>query len=87
MARSRKPLPTRIGTESKSPIPDQEQVLARNLAAAFIAGNQGYRSLDCVRRRWAHPPVGEFWLSLARMVMEHMEQHSALPPRTPPTIQ
>ncbi len=86
MARTRKTLPIRISPERKRPIPSQEEVLGRNLAAAFIATQQGI-GLDYARKKCAHEPVGEFWISLARMVIEHLAKHPAPPPRTPPTIQ
>ena len=86
MARARKTLPVRTEPESKRPIPLQEQVLGRNLAAAFIAAPHGI-GLDYARKKYAHEPVGEFWISLARIVVEHFAQHPVLPPPTPPTIQ
>jgi hypothetical protein len=86
MARSRKTLTIRLGPESKGPIPPQEEVLGRNLAAAFIATQHGI-GMDYARKKHADEPVGEFWISLARMVIEHFIQHPAVPPQTPPTIQ
>ena len=86
MARTRKTLPISIAPEPKHPLPSEEEVLGRNLAAAFIATRQGI-GLDYARKKHAHEPVGEFWVSLARMVIEHLIQHPALPPRTSPTIQ
>ena len=64
-----------------------EHKLARNLAVAFIATQQGYRSLDYVRQRYADQPVGEFWLSIARLVLEQFENRPARPPGSPFTIQ
>jgi hypothetical protein len=86
MARPRKTalLPTR--PESKREIPNQEETLGRNLAAAFIATQHGI-GLDYARKKLAAEPVGEFWISLARMVIEHFIEHGALPPRTPPIVQ
>jgi hypothetical protein len=86
MARPRKTLPIRVAPEPNRPIPPEEEVLGRNLAAAFIATQQGI-GMDYARKKHAHEPVGEFWISLARMVIDHLAQHAALPPRTPPTIQ
>ena len=87
MAHRPKALPILIEQEQpKRPIPSQEEVLGRNLAAAFIATQHGI-GLDYARKKQAHQPVGEFWISLARMVIEHLAQYSALPPRTPPMIQ
>jgi hypothetical protein len=86
MARSRKTLAIRVGPESKRPIPSPEEVLGRNLATAFIATQHGI-GMDYARKKHADEPVGDFWLSLARMVMEYFTQNPALTPRTPPTIQ
>jgi hypothetical protein len=86
MARSRKTLTIRMGPESKGPISPQEEVLGRNLAAAFIATQHGI-GMDYARKKHADEPVGEFWISLARMVTEHLTQTPALPLRIPPTIQ
>jgi hypothetical protein len=83
---ARETLTIRMGPESKGPIPPQEEVLGRNLAAAFIATQYGM-GMDYARKEHADEPVGEFWLSLARMVMEHFTQNPALPPRTAPAIQ
>jgi len=86
MARTRKTLPIRMAPEPKRPIPSQEEVLGRNFAAAFIATQQGI-GLDYARKRYADQPVGEFWISLAHMVIEHLASQPLLPPRIPPTIQ
>jgi hypothetical protein len=85
MARTRKTLPTGVSPEPKRPIPCQEEVLARNLAAAFIATQHGI-GLDYARKKHAHEPVGEFWIWLARTVIEHLAKHPALPLYNPPTI-
>ncbi len=58
----------------------EEQALGRNLAAAFIATRMGI-GLDYARKRHAHEPVGEFWLSVARMVIDQMAQQAAPPVR------
>ena len=58
----------------------EEQALGRNLAAAFIATRLGI-GLDYARKRHAHEPVGEFWLSVARMVIDQMAQHAGPPVR------
>ena len=65
--------------------PDQieEQALGRNLAA-FIATRLGI-GLDYARKRHAHEPVGEFWLSVARMVIDQMAQQVAPPVRRGPS--
>lgn len=86
MARRRKTLSIRLAPEPKRSIPSQEEVLGRNFASAFIATQQGV-GLDYARKKHAHEPLGEFWTSLARMVIEHLANQPALPPRIPPTIQ
>lgn len=86
MARTRKTLPIRSSLEPTEPIPSQEEALGRNLAAAFIATQQGI-GLDYARKKHAHEPVGEFWVSLARTVIDHLANQLSLPPRIPPTIQ
>ena len=86
MARARKSLPVRSAPESKRPVPPQEEVLGRNLAAAFIATQHGI-GMDYARKKHGDEPVGEFWISLARIVIEHFTQTPALPPPIPPTIQ
>lgn len=85
MARARKTLPVRVAPEPKRPVPSKEEVLGRNLAAAYIAMHH-LIGLDYARKRHAHQAVDEFWISLARMVMEHLAQHPAMPPRPPLTI-
>jgi hypothetical protein len=86
MARTRKTLRIRMATEPTRPIPSQEEVLGRNFAAAFIATQQGI-GLDYARRKHAHQPVGEFWTSLARMVIDHLANQPAVPPSIPLIIQ
>jgi len=51
-------------TDSK---PDPETILARYLASAFIAYSQGI-GMDYARKKYAHMPVGPFWIDVARMV-------------------
>jgi hypothetical protein len=63
-----------------------ELELARNLATAYIATEQGI-GLDYARKKYADQPVGEFWISLARMVMEHLGNRGVPTSPTPPTIQ
>jgi hypothetical protein len=48
----------------KRPIRCAEEVLGRNLAAAFIATQQGI-GLDYARKKCAQEPLGDFWISLA----------------------
>jgi hypothetical protein len=85
MARRRKTFPVRIEPEQKRPIRSEEEALGRNFAAAFIATREGI-GLDYARKKYTDEPVGEFWISLARMVIDHLIRDSG-PPRRPPTIQ
>ena len=66
-------------------IVSEEERLGRNLAAAFIATREGI-GLDYARKKYAHEPLGKFWISLARMVIDHLI-NSPTPPSKPPTIQ
>jgi len=51
-------------TDSK---PDPETKLARYLASAFNAHTHGI-GMDYARKKYAHMPVGQFWIEVARMV-------------------
>ena len=51
-------------TDSK---PDPEMKLARYLASAFIAYSHGI-GMDYAHKKYAHMPVGPFWIEVARMV-------------------
>jgi hypothetical protein len=51
-------------TDSK---PDPEMRLARYLASAFIAYSHGI-TMDYARKKYAHMPVGSFWIQVARLV-------------------
>ena len=51
-------------TDSK---PNPEMKLARYLAAAFVAYSHGI-GMDYARKKYAHMPVGPFWIEVARMV-------------------
>jgi hypothetical protein len=51
-------------TDSK---PDPEMKLARYLASAFIAYSHGI-GMDYARKKYAHMPVGPFWIEVAHMV-------------------
>ena len=86
MARPRKAVTVVRVPEPKRPVPSDEEILGRNLASAYIAMQHGI-GMDYAKKRHAHVPVGEFWISVARMVMEHLSQHPSLPPRPPLTIQ
>ena len=82
MARKPKTLPIHTSPEPPRPThPEQieEQALGRNLAA-FIATRLGI-GLDYARKRHAHEPVGEFWLSVARTVVDQIAQYGAPPVR------
>jgi hypothetical protein len=82
----RAPGPDRLRLWRAPTHPEQieEQALGRNLAAAFIATRQGI-GLDYARKRHAHELVGEFWLSVARMVIDHIAQYAAPPGRRGPS--
>jgi len=86
MPRRRKTFPIHMSPEPKRQVPNLEEVLGRNLAAAYIAAQHGI-GMDYARKKYAIEPVDEFWMSAASMVIEHFQQHPALPPRTPPTVQ
>jgi hypothetical protein len=49
----------------------EDDQLARNLAAAFIATCHGI-GLDYARKKYAAEPVGEYWIALARKVIADM---------------
>ena len=58
--------------------PDPEMKLARYLASAFIAYSQGI-GMDYARKKYAHMPVGSFWVDIARQVITHMSKRGAQP--------
>ena len=64
---------------------DHELELARNLAAAFIATSHGI-GLEYARKKYAHEPVGDYWITLARIVTADFAKRSAQPVSRP-TIQ
>ena len=64
---------------------DNEEVLGRNLAAAFIAICHGI-GLDYARKKYAGEPVGDYWIALARKVIADLSESPVEPERTP-TIQ
>jgi len=51
--------------------PDRELQVARYLSAAYVAYVQG-QGMDYTRKKYAHMPVGNFWLEVARLVIEGM---------------
>ena len=46
---------------------DPEMNLARYLASAFITYSHGI-GMDYARKKYAHMPVGPFWIEVARIV-------------------
>ena len=64
---------------------NEEDPLARNLAAAFIATRHGI-GLDYARKKYAVEPIGEYWIALARKVTADLSK-SPLEPQRTPTIQ
>lgn len=63
MARPRKTHPALAALEPKLPVPSEKEVLGRNLAAAYVAMQRGI-GMDYAKKRHAHEPVGEVWISL-----------------------
>ncbi len=57
-------------TDSK---PDPETKLARYLASAFIAYSHGI-GIDDARKKYAHMPIGPFWIEVARKVRARTAQ-------------
>lgn len=55
--------------------PDPEMKLARYLASAFISYSHGI-GMDYARKKYAHMPVGPFWIEVARMVSAGAAQAS-----------
>jgi hypothetical protein len=66
-------------------VENEENQLARNLAAAFIATCHGI-GLDYARKKYAGEPVGEYWIALARKVTSDLSK-SRVEPQRSPTIQ
>ena len=66
-------------------VDNEEDQLARNLAAAFIATCHGI-GLDYARKKYAGEPVGEYWIALARKVTADLSK-SRVEPQRSPTIQ
>jgi len=66
-------------------VDNEEDPLARNLAAAFIATCHGI-GLDYACKKYAAEPVGEYWIALARKVTADLSKSRVEPQRTP-TIQ
>jgi hypothetical protein len=57
---------------------DHEVQMGRNLAAAFIAAQQGI-GLDYARKKYADQPVGQYWIALARKVATDMSTRAVAP--------
>jgi hypothetical protein len=52
---------------------EHELHVARCLAVAFIAQSHGI-GMDYARKKYAHMPVGSFWVDIARQVIAHMSK-------------
>jgi hypothetical protein len=67
----------------RQPDPDHELQVARYLSAAYVAYVHG-QGMDYTRKKYADSPVGNFWLEIARLVIEGMsmagEKAFAVPP-------
>jgi hypothetical protein len=57
---------------------EHELQVARYLASAFIAQSHGI-GMDYARKKYAHMPVGDFWVYIARQVIAHMAQRAEQP--------
>jgi hypothetical protein len=57
---------------------EHELKVARYLASAFIAQSHGI-GMDYARKKYAHMPVGSFWVDIARQVIAHMQQGGGQP--------
>ena len=53
--------------QKKESKPDPEMRLARYLASAFVAYSHGI-GMDYAHKKYAHMPVGPFWIEVARLV-------------------
>lgn len=67
------------------PRTDEEARLGRNLATAYIAACHGI-GLDYDRKKYADQPLGEYWVTLARQVIEDLS-HGPVEPEGTLTIQ
>ena len=82
MARPRKTLLVRVAPEPKRPPSAEEKILAQNLVAAYVAMRHGI-GMDWAKKQYVHEPVAEFWISVARMLIEHIEHLEQQPPKPP----
>ena len=57
---------------------EHELQLSRYLAVAFIAQSHGI-GMDCARKKYAHIPVGSFWVDIARQLISYMAQRGGQP--------
>ena len=57
---------------------EHELQVARYLASAFIAQSHGIE-MDYARKKYAHKPVGAFWVDIARQVIAHMAKSGGSP--------
>ena len=57
---------------------EHELHVARYLAVAFIAQSQGI-GMDYARKKYAHMPVGLFWVDIARQVIAHTTKSGGQP--------
>lgn len=57
---------------------EHELKVARYLASAFIAQSHGI-GMDYAHEKYAHMPVGDFWVDIARQVITHMSKRGAQP--------
>jgi hypothetical protein len=73
-----------LGPERDSNLEHELQV-ARYLASAFIAQSHGI-GMDYARKKYAHMPVGAFWVDIARQVIAHAAQ-GGVQPESSTTIQ
>ena len=55
-----------------------ELEVARYLAVAYIAQSHGI-GMDYARKKYAHMPVGSFWVDIARQVIAHVSQRGEEP--------
>jgi hypothetical protein len=57
---------------------EHELQVARYLASAFIAQSHGI-GMDYARKKYAHMPVGAFWVDIARQVIAHTAKGGGQP--------
>lgn len=58
-------------TTQPEAISEDDMELARRLAAAFIAHQNGYKSIDYARKTYvdsSSKPIGSAWIEIARLV-------------------